>query len=276
MKTIYKLIFSILFLNIIDVNAQVTKLRYLMEYNPSDSTYNAYVVIIEGSAMTAPHRAQFNAQVSIVTPASSDFKLLQNFMPLQGNNIYTGIYPLQWVESGSVKSPTASKNENFYSITPTLSPTSFYNNLAVGDAVKLFKFKVSPLPINLDNVRFFNNNTDPKSNAPGMGGGDFHNTFTIGGIAEDYSGNLPLIINNVSATNEMSSVHVDIFPNPTSNIINIVSPTIIKNVKLINLDGKSIDFGPVSQIDITSYNAGIYFFDVTTNEGRAIKKVVKI
>ncbi len=198
MKKTTTLIFGFLFLSQCFLTGQVSKLKYQLEYSPADSTYNMYIVITEGSSITAPQRAQFNAQISIVTPAFSNFQMVENYMPrLNNNNGAGGTGPTNWVISSNVVSPAIAPNENFYSITPQLSPTSFYNNLYEGDEVKLFKFKVSPQPTQFDSVRLYDNISDPKASDPGMNGGNFRQGFTIGGLPPDYNGNLPIrLINN--------------------------------------------------------------------------------
>ncbi|MBK9152561.1 MAG: hypothetical protein IPM26_16965 [Saprospiraceae bacterium] len=154
---------------------------------------------MSGSATTVAQRTQFNAQITLIVPASDSLIIVERFNPLQNNGSYMGTIPLDWVVSSTVFAPEAQPQSNFYSIIPSLSPTSQYNNLQTGDTVKLFSIrhfnKVTGLIPNDcgRSIRFFENGSDPDSSAPGMGGGDFKNGFTIGGIQEKYQGNLPTI-----------------------------------------------------------------------------------
>jgi hypothetical protein len=77
----------------------------------------------------------------------------------------------------------------YFSITPSLSPTSRYDDLKVGDEIKLFSISTQKTYCNGE-VRLFDNETDPKPTDPGMAGGDFSNGFTIGGIQNVYEGNI--------------------------------------------------------------------------------------
>ncbi|MBK9735559.1 MAG: cadherin-like domain-containing protein [Saprospiraceae bacterium] len=171
--------------------SQVTAVKYQIRYNTTNCRYDCYIIITGGSATLSAHRAQFNAQYSIIVPTGSTFSVAQNYMPLQNNQTYTGVTPLKWAIGSTVFAPAAQPGSDFYSITPTLSPTSFYNNLATGDTVRIFSLAISPVTNCGSGIRIFENGVDPGSSAPGMGGGDFSNGFTIGGVGQKYTGNLP-------------------------------------------------------------------------------------
>ncbi len=257
--------------------AQVSKLKYQLEYNAFDSSYAVYIKIIEGSSKTAPQRAQFNSQISFVTPTGHSFKINKNYMPLQGNNSpNTSTTPLQWTISSTVIDPAALPNHDFTSITPTLSPTSFYNILNPDDEIKLFSFKISPMPADPNKVRFFDNEKDPKSNQAGMGGGDFRNIFTLGGIQEDYSGNLPLRIKNTVATNEFVQSNIKVYPNPVSNTFTIESSSEIQNYNMIDTNGKSVLTGKSNQVDCSTLPTGMYLLELTLQNSKEVKKIIKL
>jgi hypothetical protein len=173
--------------------AQVTAVKYQLRFNPTNCRWDAYLIIVSGTAVSAPQRAQFNAQFSVVVPTGSNVSVAQNFMPLQNNQTYTGTTPLVWVKSSTVVAPAAEPQSDFISITPTLSPTSFYNNLAPGDSVRLFSLNITPVTACGEGVRIFRNGIDPSSSAPGMEGGDFSNGFTMGSPNQLYTGNAPQV-----------------------------------------------------------------------------------
>ncbi|MBK8701460.1 MAG: cadherin-like domain-containing protein [Saprospiraceae bacterium] len=174
--------------------SQVTGVKYLLKYNSTSCRFDACIVITAGSATTAPQRAQFNSQYSLVVPTGSSVSIAQNYNPIQNNQTYAGVNPLVWVISSSVLAPAAAPTLDFYSVTPTLSPTSFYNNITVNDTVRLFSVNITPFPNCGVGIRSFQNGVDPGSSAAGMNGGDFTNGFTIGGTSQDYQGNLSPIL----------------------------------------------------------------------------------
>ena len=177
-----------------NLDAQVTEVDYQTKYNITDCVWDFYIIIQEGSATTIPQRAQFNSQYSIVLPTGTVISGSPiNHMPLQNNQSYTGTIPLKWTLGTPVVNPPASPGNDFYGITPTLSPASFYNNLVAGDTVKIFSLDISPITVCGNGIRIFINGVDPGSNAPGMGGGDFSNGFTMGGSTQTYNTNAPKV-----------------------------------------------------------------------------------
>ena len=175
------------------LNAQIDSVRYMLTYDTTNCRYTANLVIVGGEAYIAPHRAQFNAQYTIVTPSSSGgITIVESHNPIRNNANFQGTIPAPWNISTLVEQPEAADYvENFYSVTPSLSPTSYYDSLETGDIVPLFSFVVNPINFCGDSIRPFENGVDPGPSEPGMGGGDFSNGFTIGGFAQRYVGNNP-------------------------------------------------------------------------------------
>ena len=71
---------------------------------------------------------------------------------------------------------------------------------------------------------------------------------------------------------------VSVYPNPTSDIINIeIPPSVeITNAKLYNMLGKNIGVSLTSnRIDISNLSSGIYLLSLETNQGSLTQKVVK-
>jgi hypothetical protein len=190
-KTI--LVLTILWIISDQCTAQVSGVNYQIRFNPATCLYEARLIITGGSATSSIHRAQFSAQYSIIVPTGLSVNIAANHMPLQNNQNYGGTQPTIWYISSSVQNPAALSGYDIYSITPTLTPTSFYNNLSTGDTVRLFSLQINPLPVCGFGVRPYENGVDPDSSAPGMAGGDFSNGFTIGGTAQKYEANTPSV-----------------------------------------------------------------------------------
>lgn len=257
-------------------NAQVSKLNYLLEFNAKDSSYGVYLRIVEGTSMTATHRAQFNSQISVVKPTNTTFNIVELNMPIQGNNAMNSTNPpLEWLVSNDAIAPAINPNVDFLAITPILSPTAFYNKLTPGDEVKLFSFRVTPLPLNPLDVRFYDNATDPKNFEAGMAGHDFSNGFTIGGVMQDYAGNLPSRIINAQASSTLSTAldDVTIYPNPISSTCEIKSNEPVQHYEIYDSIGKKLRYGVSSFVDCTSMAQGIYYIKINTSKGKYIKKI---
>jgi hypothetical protein len=166
--------------------AQVKAINYELKYNAATGLHDCYIIIKKGHAVTMRDRVQFNSQIAVLVPTGSPVEMEKTYMPLEDNQQYTGLNPIQWKVEKPLMGPSSSPKYDFYSITPNLFPSAFYNDLAEGDRIKLFSLKVSCE--NSAAVRLYNKATDPDATALGMKGRDFNNSFSIGGPEEDYVG----------------------------------------------------------------------------------------
>ncbi len=204
--TFFVLIFSLV--SYFTSNAQVEKVSLGLKFNQQTNLFDCYMKVEKGQALLSRHRIQFNAQISLVVPTNSTVTLAKNYMPLQENHKYTGVDPMRWNITNAVKTPTTLESSDVIGITPSMTPTSFYNDLNEGDEVKLFSVNISPLPKCGEGVRLFNNDSDPNSSSRGMNGGDFRNGFTVGNAEQKYSSNFtninPLLPNGeLAASNDV-------------------------------------------------------------------------
>lgn len=171
-------------------NAQISKISYLVKFNEKTNLFDCYLKVTQGNAKSARERAQFNAQYTLMVPAGSEVKMAGNHMPIQRNMDYKGEIATDWNISNKVLKPEVEPNYDFISITPSLSPAAFYNDLKEGDEVKLFSLKISPVKDCGANVMIFENNSRITSSSLGMDGGDFSNGFTMGDVSQKYAGNI--------------------------------------------------------------------------------------
>ncbi len=81
--------------------------------------------------------------------------------------------------------------------------------------------------------------------------------------------------------NDSSLEAISLYPNPTQNILNIVSPlSTITNVEVYDVQGRVIASKTIAnksnyQLDMTTYSTAMYFVNVTTNDGSITKRVVR-
>ena len=173
------------------VKAQVKEVHYMIKFNEATQLHDCYIVISKDSATTLQQRTQLSSQFSVVVPAGSNIVISQNYMPLQNNQNYTGTFPCLWTLGNQILSPAVQPQSDFYGITPSLVPACQYNNLYEGDTIKIFSLSITiPQFACKSNIRLFQNGIDPGAAAPGMGGGDFSNGFTVGNPVQRYKGNL--------------------------------------------------------------------------------------
>lgn len=169
--------------------SQVTSVSYKLKFNDETSLYECYLKIDKGFAKETRHRTQYNAQITFALPSGSDISIAENYMPLENNINLNSNKPQRWHISNRVNNKS-NDGQDYIGIVPRLSPTAFYNELNEGDEVKLFSFKVNPLPKCGEGVRLFENSKDPASLEKVMDGGDFRNGFTVGDVRQKYIGNL--------------------------------------------------------------------------------------
>lgn len=81
------------------------------------------------------------------------------------------------------------------------------------------------------------------------------------------------------STDKFNNVTVNVYPNPTNNIVNIETPETLQNYEVYNVLGQQIQqgiFNGNNQINLHGATAGTYFIKVTTAQGSAATvKVVK-
>ncbi|MBC7885179.1 MAG: Ig-like domain-containing protein [Saprospiraceae bacterium] len=194
--------FTLSFYVLQSVNAQVTDVKYLIKYNPNVDLFDCYLVIEAGTATTVVQRTQFNAQLSVVVPTGTRLHVEQNYWPRVQNQNYNSTQPINWNRFLLVKASAECPENDYYSIFPSLAPTSQYNNLAAGDTVKLFSLTIDTLKGCASEIRLFENETDISPDNPCAQQVSLNNGFTMGGIGELYRGNVIQSIVNYAGDDE--------------------------------------------------------------------------
>lgn len=187
-NSIFPFIITFFILNVAS-QAQVTGVKYMMEYNKVSNLFDCYLVITEGQATTMAQRTQFNTQFSVLVPEGVKVTMAELHMPLQNNQEYKGTDPCEWKIQGKLAKPSNMPAYDFYSIVPLLDPSAQYNNIKSGDKIKLFSLSIDATKDQRKLVRLFDNAKDPGSNVEGMYGRNFSNGFTMGGLKQLYKGN---------------------------------------------------------------------------------------
>jgi hypothetical protein len=103
-----------------------------------------------------------------------------------------------------------------------------------------------------------------------------------GFIGRDLTPGLPIELNpDISAceslsTNDTGLVDLKLYPNPTSNFINISSSETIDKIELYSILGKKIlESNSTDTIDISVVNSGIYFVKIYSRNRNVSKKIIK-
>ncbi|PZR11665.1 MAG: hypothetical protein DI539_20525 [Flavobacterium psychrophilum] len=104
----------------------------------------------------------------------------------------------------------------------------------------------------------------------------YHQDGTGGGYI--YYDNLSFVDNSVAGTNDNTIEGLQMFPNPTENILTITSANNAeKSVIVYDMLGKQVINTTVANgtIDVSNLNAGIYIVNITEEGKTATKKLIK-
>jgi hypothetical protein len=90
-----------------------------------------------------------------------------------------------------------------------------------------------------------------------------------------------IVFTSVLGTNDFLSSKFSVFPNPTTNIINFSNNqnAVVHTVELADLNGRLIKTEKVNategQISVSDLATGMYVMKITTDQGVALKKIIK-
>ena len=272
-----KFIFLVLLLCVtgISVDAQITELKYLLQYNCETNHYDVKIKIMDGSANSVLERVQFNSQLTILVPTGKGFELVDRYQPIQNNQTYQGTEPNEWSTFSPVLSPDGHNKYDFYSIAPKLAPASFFNNLEEGEEVLLFSFEVDGDSEYDDRIRFFDNSLDSKLSM--FEGADLRNGYSVGGATNRYNGNIHqnCTVSKIKTTHDSD---MKIYPNPTNSKLFIEMPENTKLIKMIDSVGNKIKEIERPQhgtyaINIENMQAGIYYIQLYYGTDVSIQQI---
>ena len=275
----------------------VSGLSYQIRFNELTQEYDCFIIINAGSATAPSSRIQLNAQYSVVVPTGSTVTMSNKYLPLQNNLNYDGVSPCNWFISSWILHPTIQPENDFYSIVPTISPISRYNNLSQNDTIKLFSLNIFPIPYCKNEVRNFINGVDPNSTADGMQGTAFTNAFSIGSTSQLYQNNVAPPNSGTLVTNlldeglgslrhcilcALAGSTISFIPEITGDTINIVNGNleIAKNLIISNdnfseirLNSSMNDciFKIALQANVTLNNLALITNSTNTINGKAIQ-----
>lgn len=252
-----------------NLQAQLEAISLHNRYNPDSSTYTVVLIVEEGQAIDLIHRTQFNCQVSIVTPAEGSVEILESHNPLQNNfEAGTGTTPATWSISSMILAPGIATESNFFSVVVQLAPTSRHNELAAGDCVELFTYRVSDCTE--DCARLYRNSEDPVASDTGMGNTDFSNGFTAGSPAQLFNGISDGAACLLSAIDD-EVTDLRLYPNPATDYIVLPLLSGTTTVHITGVDGQvvmseTVNSAASQHIDVSGLSAGSYFVTLRTGD----------
>lgn len=83
-------------------------------------------------------------------------------------------------------------------------------------------------------------------------------------------------LDEATGIEEITADNVNVYPNPTKDIVNVNAPAQINNIEVYNIAGQKLSVYNVNnmtaQIDVTELANGIYFLKINTENGMVTKK----
>ena len=98
--------------------------------------------------------------------------------------------------------------------------------------------------------------------------------------------NFPILTNDANTVFQTLSnaipvkdVLVKIYPNPTTNVLNIETVSNLKSIDLYDVNGRILEINKLNHnravFDFSKYKSGLYFVKITTEDGSKIEKIIK-
>ncbi|AZA83847.1 hypothetical protein C1637_13560 [Chryseobacterium lactis] len=159
---------------------------------------------------------------------------------------------------------TVSGVQTLVAIPAIWSPNIWYRLKVVGTATEvryylndlLIYTGTTTIPINIDQLRFVHNNAS---------GVAFIDNIKV-------NGELVLAVKEGKSKNKI----LQVYPNPASDILNIVATSEIKHVSVTDISGKMINVRlEGNKIDVKSLPTGNYILNVETKEGKSAQRFIK-
>ena len=86
-----------------------------------------------------------------------------------------------------------------------------------------------------------------------------------------------VLISQVLSVPDNEHVELSIYPNPTNGLVSIEGIEDLQTVKVFNISGQEVIYQETSelQLDMTALQSGVYFLELTTQNGSITKKLIK-
>ncbi|MEM9050926.1 MAG: PKD domain-containing protein [Bacteroidota bacterium] len=81
-------------------------------------------------------------------------------------------------------------------------------------------------------------------------------------------------VSSILSTNELTSENVDLFPNPSNDLLQITGISSLLQYRIIDITGKTVDSGQLinSPLNVSDLKEGIYLLDLVSAGNRLVKK----
>ncbi len=235
-------------------------ITYDLRWSAASSLYELYVT------------RDITAVTPVTTGATSSVTIV---FPTDGSGTRTVAHTSESVSSynaaGVIRNPGASTANDFYVFNST-GGSSYVGVLNANVEVLWMTFLPSD---GNSGARLFMNDSDPNSDADGMmsiNARSEFNVITTAGVNDEFNMN----VLNVEDSYRLSEI--SIYPNPASNILNILGNTAsIDKIDVFSITGQQIKSlaSNFERIDVEAIESGVYFLKISNNNQQKIIKFIK-
>jgi hypothetical protein len=137
----------------------------------------------------------------------------------------------------------------------------------------------------IDSISIFAQASDPNAKVTGTGRFELQtglNIFRVAVKAEDgiTMQTYTVVVyraENVGIEFIEVSENISVYPNPTHNMLNVVSDLQIKQIDIYDINGKVVKriINPEQTVSVSDLSKGVYMLHIQTDKGVAIKKITK-
>lgn len=80
----------------------------------------------------------------------------------------------------------------------------------------------------------------------------------------------PVSVNEIAA-----AIQVNVYPNPTAEIVNVETSAQLVQIELLSLNGDLMLSSKNTSLNLSNYPVGVYFLKIVTEEGIVVKRIIK-
>ena len=93
---------------------------------------------------------------------------------------------------------------------------------------------------------------------------------------ESFYDNLSLVEANTASTENLSSVNLNLYPNPTSDIVYIGGVDTVDTLRLYSINGQLIkQLNNTNSINLSNHKSGVYLVEVIVEGKKLVNKLIK-
>lgn len=172
-------------------------------------------------------------------------------------------------------------NNKNYSITPNTISNNILKLNTLGDFKYIKEINSVPtIDVNSNKTAFTNLEISALPNGKIVIAGNTTSNNLLNGDINNLNGDnyyIAVLEEEVLKTDEVIKINIKIYPNPTSDFININTKEKINNIEVYDATGKKVisDINPKNQIDVRKLLKGVYYIRVMTDKKNLTSKFIK-